>query len=521
MTGMSQQIKRIESRDAEIACSSFTDILKNASQRVKNILEYVADSRDFHLMELGRNSRSGIDQQYSLPLMSLDFIEYLNTDGVVVLSGNRPALVGQESRNVPDPSSTECKDYWLYENDLKGSHPSLVLIMPTINGYLSGGIFLDGPFMKLASAVTKSRLIFVDSRDRDGTIPDDGQQSEVGLPYRSQEELYAVLSDEPDGQFYIIGHFHPTKQKALFSNFITAIIAVTAFSLIIAIPSGLYFSSRTRREIDNLTSGAMRVASGDFSLPVISTGAGEFSDLADSFNHMMKQLTDYRERLIMTEKIAAWQTIGRKVAHEVKNPLTPIAIAADDLKRSFIEHKSDFSNILESSTATIKNEVSRMQKLIDQFSSFAKMPAPEIIKVRVDEFADELSILFKDDLSRDRLVIENKVTASQIQIDPDQIRQVLLNLINNSIEAGCTGCTLRLSQDEGNLKISVEDDGPGFPDKLLNYGITPYYSTKESGSGLGLVICQRIVFDHEGTMMIVNKSKGGARVMIALPQKNA
>jgi two-component system nitrogen regulation sensor histidine kinase NtrY len=299
------------------------------------------------------------------------------------------------------------------------------------------------------------------------------------------------------------------------------VAVVTIFSLLLVVPAGLYFSARTRREFERLTGGAMRVASGDFSRPVDTSGEGEFADLAESFNRMMRQLTDYRERLIVSQKIAAWQLIGRKIAHEVKNPLTPITIAVDDLRHTYRDRPGDYEKVLEECSTTIKGEVNRLLKLIDQFSSFAKMPPPEFSTVSPVDFIRDILVLFKDEKAQGKLIIENVRGDVPLQIDPEQMHQVVINLIKNSLEAGCEHCALKLESAEGRFVMTIEDDGPGLPARLLDEGPTPYFSTKEHGSGLGLIICQRIVFDHDGTMTIDNKPDGGARVIITLPEKHA
>ncbi len=518
--GLSQQVKRLESRDASAACARFTELLDNASARIERDLQYISDSREFQAMEWGLENQKPPDPKYVLPLLALDFVEYLDSDGKVIVSADRPALVGQSiAADLPSILSTEGR--LVYENDLHGSHPSLALSRPTENGYIRGGIFLDGIFKKLAAAVTRSNLEFIDISDTESSTMMAAPVGAVGVPYRQDGRLMAVLAYDSTGQYFPVARFLTYHQQSLFSDFLTAVIVVTVFSLLIVIPAGLYFSSRTRREFQSLTGGALRVASGDFSQPVETAGGGEFADLADSFNQMMKQLTDYRERLIVSQKIAAWQSIGRKIAHEVKNPLTPISIAIDDLKHSYREHPADYEKILEDSAATIKGEVNRIKRLIDQFSTFAKMPPPEFSTITAAQLFRDIEVLFKDEMEQGKLSIENELGEAPLYLDPDQMRQVIINLIKNSIEAGAEHCRLELTVHENLIRVTIDDDGPGLPDKITSDGPTPYFSTKKHGSGLGLIICQRIVFDHEGTMNLLNKPDGGARVIITLPIKDA
>ena len=518
VAGLPQEVKRVEHRDAAAACGRFTDLLNQSIYRIRQDLSYIMESREFQLVEWDIIAHKRPDPKYRLPLLSLDFIEYLDGDGTILLSASRPAMMGQRLASDSAGALPDSQPRLVYENDLHGSHPAVALAIATENGRMRGGIYLDGAFKEVASTVTRSTLDYVDIRGMNisrATLP-----GPAGEPYRANDSVLAIPVFDSTGEFYPVARFAPYEQSALFSNFFTAVLAVTVISLAIVIPAGLYFSSRTRRELGTLAGGAARVAQGDFTQPVTPSSWGEFSDLADAFNTMMKQLTEYRDRLIVSQKIAAWQVMGRRIAHEVKNPLTPITIAIDDLKHSFEEHRPDYEQILRENLDTIKREVNRIKKLVDEFSAFARMPAPHITTVGADTLAHDIAALYRDDIALGRLTVTNDLGAQSIGIDPDQFREVIINLIKNSREAGSSLCLVRIKRDNERLIVVVEDDGPGFPEKLLNEGITPYFSTKKDGSGLGLVVSQRIIFDHDGTLAIENKPDGGARVIISLPQSH-
>jgi signal transduction histidine kinase len=501
--GLPAQIRRVEVQQEQEAVGLFRTLLDSRVSEAQQTISYVAGSREFQMMELAREN-GHVDSKYRLPLLTLDFLEYFDTAGTTLYSADRPAMIGQLDFSVKLHRPDTAEVWYWFEHDLKGSHPAAQIIVPTEAGILVGGIYLDGPFQALAEAMTRSTIRCVNKLS----------SYYVGDP--GEKYLF-----DPGGGLYFMATFHPADTGPIFTNFLIAIGAVTLFSLLLVIPAGLYFSARTNREIELLSDGAVRVAKGDFSQPIPEANDLEFSRLAESFNHMMRQLDDYRAKLIMSEKIAAWQSVGRKVAHEVKNPLTPIAIAADDLRRSYEEGRPDFKEILESSAATIRHEVDRLKKLIDQFASFARMPAPEIVAVEVKPLVDELAALFVDDISKGKLSIENRLAQNRIHCDPDQIRQAVINLIKNSFEGPCGHCVLTLAREADVISITIADDGPGFPKKILDEGIVPYYTTKKEGGGMGLLICQRIAFDHGGQLIIRNKSEGGAEVTITLPHKDA
>jgi nitrogen fixation/metabolism regulation signal transduction histidine kinase len=220
----------------------------------------------------------------------------------------------------------------------------------------------------------------------------------------------------------------------------------------------------------------------------------------------------------MAEKIAAWQAMGRKLAHEVKNPLTPISISIDDLRRSYSEHRPEFEQILKETTATTKNEINRLTKLIDQFVDFARMNPPEITSMRPEEVIDPVKALYRSSLADHQLKFNNMSLRDHWRVDPEQIRQVLINLIKNSFEsAEGVQVTVDITDSRDGITIQIEDTGPGFPDEVLRAGFQPYLSKKADGTGLGLVISQRIVHDHGGTIELYNRKAGGAGVSITLP----
>ena len=170
----------------------------------------------------------------------------------------------------------------------------------------------------------------------------------------------------------------------------------------------MYITGRAKREIDNLITATSRIAEGDYHTPVMAYEEGEFSQLADSFSDMTAKLKDTRSRLATTEKIAAWKAIGQKIAHELKNPLTPIEISADDLRRSYHEKRDDFGVILDETTATIKKEVRRMTTLIDEFAGFARMGTPKTTTVKIESIGDGVISLYSHEIEAGRLSIENR-----------------------------------------------------------------------------------------------------------------
>ena len=167
----------------------------------------------------------------------------------------------------------------------------------------------------------------------------------------------------------------------------------------------------------------------------------------------------------------------------------------------------------------IRSEINRLTRLLDEFVSFARMKPPEIRKTRLDKILAELETLYQDQVSSNRVIVINRSKRTTMMLDRELITQVLVNLVKNSLESGeNVTATVTIDNTGNGISLTVSDTGPGFTDEVLSRQFEPYLSTKKNGSGLGLVICQRIVHDHGGNIRLSNRKEGGAEVVIILPQ---
>lgn len=225
--------------------------------------------------------------------------------------------------------------------------------------------------------------------------------------------------------------------------------------------------------------------------------------------------------LIRTQKVAAWREVARRLAHEIKNPLTPIQLSAERLRRHFADAPSGAKALVEECTSTIVGEVESLKGLVDEFSQFARMPAPRAVSVDLHDLLINALALY-DGLFAD-VVIERRFAAAMppVRIDPEQVRRVIINLIDNAIEAMERRGVIVVSteRDEANhlVRIVVADNGPGIPAAERDKLFLPYYSTKRRGSGLGLAIVRRIIAEHGGSIDVADHVPRGTRFTIELP----
>ena len=295
--------------------------------------------------------------------------------------------------------------------------------------------------------------------------------------------------------------------------------AVTgAAGLVLAILLGTLGSSQISGPVERLSAFSRRMAQGEWDEPLRMESVRELESLVDALERMRQDLTTYRERLVTSERQAAWSQMARAVAHEVKNPLTPIAISVADLKRSYEAKREDFPEILDQSVRTIGDEIHALERLLREFADFARLPEPNVAPVKVADLWGDLRTLYGRETDAGRLRFDAAGSDLVFSADPDQVRQALVNLLRNGFEAG-TQATVSVSAARANgaVTISVSDTGAGLTAEQQARLFTPGFTTKAAGSGLGLTVVQRIVHDHHGTIDVESVPGIGTTFHLSFP----
>jgi two-component system nitrogen regulation sensor histidine kinase NtrY len=225
--------------------------------------------------------------------------------------------------------------------------------------------------------------------------------------------------------------------------------------------------------------------------------------------------------LIRAQKVAAWREVARRLAHEIKNPLTPIQLSAERLRRKLSDVSPPLQDLVQECTSTIIGEVESLKGLVDEFSQFARMPAPRAVATDVHAFLSDTLALYDGLFASVEIQRHFDPDVSQVRLDPEQMKRVMINLIDNAIEAmGRQGTiVIETARDVSNslVRIVVADTGPGIPAAERDKLFLPYYSTKGRGSGLGLAIVRRIVAEHGGSIDVTDNMPTGTRFIIELP----
>jgi nitrogen fixation/metabolism regulation signal transduction histidine kinase len=239
---------------------------------------------------------------------------------------------------------------------------------------------------------------------------------------------------------------------------------------------------------------------------------------------MTRELLEQKERLVQTERVAAWRELARRLAHELKNPLFPLQLTVENLIRAREQSPQMFEEIFRESSATLLAEISNLKKIIARFSEFSKMPQPQFQQLRVNELVQGVARLFQVQLeSRDGATIHCRLLLAEdvepIAGDPELLHRAISNLVLNAMDAMPRGgtLTLRTRQNLDRIYIEVTDTGAGLTPEECERLFTPYYTSKQHGTGLGLAIVQSVISDHGGTISVQSQPGQGTTFLIELP----
>ncbi|HWA95795.1 MAG TPA: ATP-binding protein [Terracidiphilus sp.] len=304
----------------------------------------------------------------------------------------------------------------------------------------------------------------------------------------------------------------------------TTAYGVAAAGILLAIIFSLWIAARVSRPIERLAQAAEDVAEGNWETRVPEEGPGEVEVLAQSFNHMTEQLKSQSEKLVQTERVAAWRELARRLAHELKNPLFPLQITVENLQRARALSAEEFDEVFRESTQTLSTEIANLKTIIGRFSDFSKMPKPELEHVDASKIVKRVFSLYSGGKENGKIEFKLELSGEPmpLEIDCELMHRALSNLVLNAMDAMTDGGTLTLAArpTESGVELRVSDTGEGLTPEECERLFTPYYTTKQHGTGLGLAIVQSVVADHKGTIAVESHMGSGATFIITLPRAN-
>ncbi len=361
----------------------------------------------------------------------------------------------------------------------------------------------------------------------------------IKIPSINNAFLYVVKFLDQDISNYLkesqeaINFYYTVEDQRTGIKFSFALIYIIIVTLLLflSITIAIRFSSRFFISINNLISASKEIGEGNLNTKVPNIIADKEIELLNkNFNSMINQLKVQQEKLLISERHEAWEHVARKLAHEIKNPLTPIQLSIDNLKSKYekyidISDKEKYDKNLN----TILTQIKQIENLINEFSDFARMPKPMFrINNLIDLINSNIELLREIDHTIDINLIFSKNDNLNLSCDNEQISRVIFNLIKNSIESIQEKAlkignfdkkiSIEIKRINNYIAINIFDNGIGFSSKTTKELIKPYYTTKKKGSGLGLSIVNKIINDHNGTIQF-NSNTTGTNIIVKLPTK--
>jgi two-component system nitrogen regulation sensor histidine kinase NtrY len=312
------------------------------------------------------------------------------------------------------------------------------------------------------------------------------------------------------------------RQMAVFKDRIVTQVALFSILYSVAVIALLLFAgylmvSRITRPLKDLTAATRRIAEDRLEEKLPETTGGEIGELVRAFNVMSDDLKTAREQRAIAERRATWQHVARTIAHEIKNPLTPIKLSTERMYEKYLMESRDFPEVIKSTTQTILTEIGNLQKLVDSFHRYAKFPDPVLKTDSLGAIVRETATLFMDSPASITCRIDDTVPA--FPFDKVQVREALTNLIKNALESSRnTGrepqVVVSVERAGNDVVVSVSDNGCGIANKNIGKLFQPYYTTKKQGSGIGLALVERIVTLHGGTITVESKENMGTAIRL-------
>ena len=323
-------------------------------------------------------------------------------------------------------------------------------------------------------------------------------------------------------------------------GYIRQFTVLLGITITLAIAVGIFLARGVVVRLGELATATQRVGAGNLSVRVNEAGSDEIAALARAFNRMLGEVEASRARIEYLQRISAWQEMARRLAHEIKNPLTPIQLGVQEIHRRYEGHDEQFRDLLDTTLEIVEDEVGTLRRLVSEFSDFARLPEAHLEEADLAEFLGEQRRQIErgesaegpssDELSVVRLAgvhptFEWSLPAqpADVAVDRQMLRRVLLNLIQNAADALADAkheapkINVSLRRDGDFYVIDVDDNGPGIPAEMREIIFDPYVTTKHTGTGLGLAIVKKIAIEHGGMITADVSSLGGARLRLTLP----
>ena len=335
-----------------------------------------------------------------------------------------------------------------------------------------------------------------------------------GIPlemYENSLSLREAIDKEKE-----LGHVYEHVIPHFLRQFVVLVLMLLAAAPLV----GWFFARRVTRRVARLHEAAGRVGAGDLSVRVAPTGQDELAQLGRAFDGMVAELAHARSRLEYLQKVSAWQEVARRLAHEIKNPLTPVQLAVQELASKYRGDDASYRQLLDTATEILREEIGSLRRLVDDFSAFARLPEVEPTPIDLNLLVAEFLRLQPE--WQAFVTIEPAVAPVPALCDRTLFRRVLANLVENAVQAALgvgrpPAVLIRVQARGDRAAVTVADNGPGVAEADRQRIFDPYVTQRPGGTGLGLAIVRKIVIDHGGDVSVGTSAAGGALFTVVLP----
>ena len=486
--------------------------------------------------------------------LGLDVLEVTDADGVVLARGHSRGAFGDSLSADPlvaagrrGTSLAAVTNLALPDSGLAIMAGAPVVFEGKVLGVVRGGAVIDRTFIHRMRLLSGADIAVIDSagaervstflpdstqpravvsaldrvasyapalRDSDDAPPDTTREIRLdGVPYRLGALTLAGPTAAPVGRL-AVGVSEAGLERTL-TSLLRLLGGAALIAMFVAIGMALVFAVSVARPVRAIALAAQRVAHGDLDVRLPAGPNDEVGDLMSHFNAMTVDLAGSRDRLVRGERQAAWAQVARRLAHDIRNPLTPIQLAIEEVERARAENDPHLGEVIARAGRTIKAEVRTLRELVREFGEFARSPAPRPEAVELNELLDHAIDLYVPSSVE---VVRDYNFAGELRADPDLLARAFGNLVKNACEAmgGQGTLSVRTSATPSGVALVFEDTGPGVALSDREKIFTPYFTTKADGTGLGLAVVRRVAEDHGGSLEL-GESPRGARFVLNLP----
>lgn len=558
--------RQIDQERTDTLVAQFRREFDREGEEITSAVAAIAGADAVHQMAFdltgGSDSAAHVNDAASYAkVQHLDFLDLFAPDGTIISSAHWEARYGYKERwflndAAGQPVSIPLQSFLRQVETPQGNVLAILAIRTVhergVNFYVIGGRKLDKALLQSLATPTGMRVLVysapdqgsagflsstTDNIDSDKLMPlvqkalqeHQNTAGSIHLTYEGPDEVFYGESlpgfgDKPAAVLLVGNSLQQENALEAHIAKVSLLIALcgVAFGLIL---SGV-IAAHITRPVKELADAASAIGGGNWDVHVEPASSDEIGQLAQAFNQMTQELIAQKERLVQTERVAAWRELARRLAHELKNPLFPLQITVENLLRAREAGPEQFEEVFRESTSTLLAEIANLKTIIGRFSDFSKMPAPQLQSVDLNGLVRGVVQLFQGQFSREPARIETVMqldSVPPISADPVLLRRVIENLVLNAIDAMPKGgrLTFRTATAEKYGVFELSDTGTGLTPEECERLFTPYYTSKQHGTGLGLAIAQSVISDHHGKITVSSKKDEGTTFHVEVPLESS